>query len=380
MASTLVTFRERLARREVGKVLGLPEAVIEGKDSHSSLPASSLHKTYERLCQAIQGIPRHLGIHNGGMILTGTPLTSRLPTEPATMPDRVVVQWDKESLEDAGLVKIDLLGLRMLSAVSEAAHEVGVIDLETIPPDDPEVYELIARADTVGVFQVESRAQAQVLPQLQPTQFEDLVVSISLIRPGPVQGNMVHPYLRRRLKLEPVRYFHPLLEPALRETLGVILFQEQVLKVARDLGGFTPGQGELLRRALGSKSPLEAVAGFAAAFLEGAAQKGAPLETAAKVFTALKAFGGYSFPKSHAAAFAVLVYQSAWLKRYHPAAFYTALLNHQPMGFWSPAVLVNDARRHGIRVLNVDVNHSQGVCTPRRGHDTVGFGVCFAGE
>ncbi|MBE2193413.1 MAG: error-prone DNA polymerase [Anaerolinea sp.] len=363
MASTLVTFRERLARREVGKILGLPEAVIEGKDLHSSLPASPLHKTYERLCQAIQGIPRHLGIHNGGMILTGTPLTSRLPTEPATMPDRVVVQWDKESLEDAGLVKIDLLGLRMLSAVSEAAHEVGLTDLETIPPDDPEVYELIARADTVGVFQVESRAQAQVLPLLQPTQFEDLVVSISLIRPGPVQGNMVHPYLRRRLKLEPVHYFHPLLEPALRETLGVILFQEQVLKVARDLGGFTPGQGELLRRALGSKSPSEAVAGFEAAFLEGAAKKGAPLEVAAKVFTALKAFGGYSFPKSHAAAFAVLVYQSAWLKRYHPAAFYTALLNHQPMGFWSPAVLVNDARRHGICVLNVDMNHSQGVCT-----------------
>lgn len=363
MASTLVTFRERMARREVGKVLGLPQAVIEGRETNPSMITAPLHKHYDRLCQAILGIPRHLGIHNGGMILTRDPLTCRLPIEPATMPDRVVVQWDKESLEDAGLVKIDLLGLRMLSAVSEAAQQVGIPDLDAIPGDDPEVYELIARADTVGVFQVESRAQAQVLPLLQPTQFEDLVVSISLIRPGPVQGNMVHPYLRRRLKLEPVRYFHPLLEPALRETLGVILFQEQVLKVARDLGGFTPGQGELLRRALGSKSPQEAVAGFEAAFLEGAAQKGAPLEVAAKVFTALKAFGGYSFPKSHAAAFTVLVYQSAWLKRYHPAAFYTALLNHQPMGFWSPAVLVNDARRHGISILNVDLNRSQDVCT-----------------
>jgi error-prone DNA polymerase len=237
------------------------------------------------------------------------------------------------------------------------------------------VYELIASADTIGAFQVESRAQAQILPRLQPRRFEDLIVGISLIRPGPIQGDMVHPYLRRRLGLEPVTYAHPSLEPALAETLGVILFQEQVLKVTRDLAGLSPDQGERLRRALGGKRGEEKIEGFRDSFMEGTRARGVPEPVAEAVFTQLKAFGGYSFPKSHAAAFAVLVYQSAWLKRYHPAAFYTALLNNQPMGFWSPAVLVGDARRHGVRTLSVDVHRSQARCVLEG--DDIRLGFCY---
>jgi error-prone DNA polymerase len=210
---------------------------------------------------------------------------------------------------------------------------------------------------------VESRAQAQILPRLQPRTFNDIIVSISLIRPGPVQGNMVHPYLRRRVGEEEVTYPHPLLEDSLGETLGVVLFQEQVLKVTRDLAGFTPGQGELLRRALGSKNPQEAIKPFYEVFVEGALMRGVQREIVEEVWATLRAFAGYSFPKSHAAAFAVLVYQSAWLKYYYPAAFYVALLNNQPMGFWTPAVVVNDARRHEIEVLGVDIHQSDAICT-----------------
>jgi len=301
------------------------------------------------------------------MVITDTPLAKRVPTEPATMPGRIVVQWDKEALETVGLVKVDLLGLRMLSAIGKAVEIIYQItgeqvDLDHLSFDDRAVYAMIACADTIGVFQVESRAQAQVLPQLQPRCFEDLIIAISLIRPGPIQGDMVHPYLRRRLGVEPVTYPHPSLEPALAETLGVILFQEQVLKVARDIAGFTPGQGEMLRRALGHKRGEEAIQRLRDIFLVGAQERGVPQAVAEEVFVRLQAFGSYSFPKSHAAAFAVLVYQSAWLKRYHPAAFYTALLNNQPMGFWSPAVVVGDARRHAIRILPVDIHRSQARC------------------
>jgi error-prone DNA polymerase len=235
---------------------------------------------------------------------------------------------------------------------------------------------MIGQADTIGVFQVESRAQAQMLPRLRPRSFADLVVAISLIRPGPVQGNMVHPYLRRRAGLEPVTYLHPLLEPALAETLGIILFQEQVLKVARDLAGFTPGQGEQLRRALGAKRAEAEIEKFRAAFVAGATGRGVPAETAATVFDQLRAFGGYSFAKSHAAAFAVLVYQSAWLKRYHFAAFYAALLNNQPMGFWTPAVLVNEIKRKGIPLLPVSIHHSQAACTLEG--EGIRLGLCYA--
>lgn len=232
---------------------------------------------------------------------------------------------------------------------------------------------MISQADTLGVFQVESRAQTQMLPRLQPRCFNDLIVAISLIRPGPIQGNMVHPYLRRRLGLEPVTYLHPDLEPALAETLGVILFQEQVLKVARDLAGFSPGQGEQLRRALGAKHAGEAIERFREAFLTGAGARGVPADIAETVFAQLRAFGGYAFAKSHAAAFVVLVYQSAWLKKYHPAAFLVALLNNQPMGFWNPAVLVGDARRHGLPIWPVDIHRSQARCGVEAGGIRLGF-------
>jgi error-prone DNA polymerase len=322
--------------------------------------------------------PRHLGLHNGGMIITGSPLADRVPTEPATMPGRVVVQWDKEALEHVELVKIDLLGLRMLAAIAEAERMVAEIsgqspELDGLTCADPAIYDLIARADTIGIFQVESRAQAQILPRLKPCCFNDLIVTISLIRPGPIQGNMVQPYMRRRLGQEPVTYLHPRLEPILAETLGVILFQEQVLKVARDLAGFTPGQGEQLRRALGSKRGEAEIERFRAVFLAGAQANGVSTAVAETVFAQLRAFGSYSFAKSHAAAFAVLVYQSAWLKYYQPAAFYTALLNNQPMGFWSPAVLVGDARRHGIAILPVDIQQSQAKCVIEQAGIRLGF-------
>ena len=378
MACTLITFQARSARRDVGKALGLsPEAVQQALAVEEAGDNPALAQLLE-LCDQLDGYPRHLGIHNGGMIITGPPLAQRVPTEPATMPERWVVQWDKEALEEAGLVKIDLLGLRMLSAIAEAVETIAQLtdrrpDLDRLPFDDPAVYRMIARADTIGVFQVESRAQAQVLPQLKPVCFNDLVVSISLIRPGPLQGQMVHPYLRRRRGEEAVSCFHPLLEPALSETLGVILFQEQVLKVARDLAGFTAGQGEQLRRALGGKEAAARIARFRDAFIAGAVNKGVDPALAEEVFAKLRAFGGYSFPKSHAAAFAVLVYRSAWLKLYHPAPFAAALLNHQPMGYWSPAVLVNDAKRHGLGVWPLDIRRSAGKCTVEHGGIRLGL-------
>ena len=357
MACTFVTFRSRSARREVAMAFDLPPAVLAAEPP----PADPLVAQARALSARLIGLPRHLGLHNGGMVLSGPPLAGRLPTEPAAMPGRSVVQWDKAALEAAGLVKIDLLGLRMLSALTEAEQLAGPpLRLDRLSFDDPAVYELISRADTLGVFQVESRAQAQILPRIRPRNLADLVVTISLIRPGPIQGQMVHPYLRRRTGQEPVTYLHPRLEPALAETLGVILFQEQVLKVARDLVGFSPGQGELLRRALGSKAGPAAVAPFRTAFLQGAMANGVSIAIAETVFAQLAAFGSYAFAKSHAAAFAVIVYQSAWLKRYYPAALLCALLNCQPMGFWSPAVLVGDARRRGVPVLPLDIDRSQG--------------------
>jgi error-prone DNA polymerase len=380
MACTFVTFQARSAMRDVGKALGLPLALVDkaaksldthdagkvGEDANIDHP-EAWTQLFD-LCKQIDGFPRHLGIHNGGMVITGPPLADRLPTEPATMPDRVVVQWDKDSLEEAGLVKIDLLGLRMLSVLSDACDIIEQTtgarpDLDRLTFDDPAVYEMISNADTIGVFQVESRAQAQMLPRMRPRTFADIIIAISLIRPGPIIGQMVHPYLRRRLGEEPVSYLHPKLKLALEETKGVILFQEQVLKVARDLAGFTAGQGEILRRALGSKHAGELLAGLREAFITGAVRQGVPSDVAEDVFKRLQGFGSYSFPKSHAAAFAVVVYQSAWLRRYHPAAFLCAILNNQPMGFWQPSVIASDAKRHNIPVLPVDIHRSQGCCT-----------------
>ncbi len=382
MACTLVTFRARSAVRDVARALGFPPPLVERlSDSLDVGDADSVEgsrglvesfgpdlaeKPFQHLLRIVpqlDGIPRHTGIHNGGMVLAGPPLCELVPLEPATMPGRVVTQWDKDSLEGAGMIKIDLLGLRMLSAIEDAVTVVEAQtgerpDLDALPRDDPAVYDMLCRGETVGVFQVESRAQASLIPRFQPRTFADLVIEISLIRPGPIQAHMVHPYLRRRRGLEPVMYLHPLLEPALAETLGVIVFQEQVLKVARDLAGFTPGRAELLRRALSHKRAAERVTSFRNEFVAGAVARGVARGAAEQVFQQLEAFGGYAFPKSHAAAFTVLTYQSAWLRCYHPAAFFAALLRNQPMGFYPAHVVVSEARRCGVEIRPVDVEAS----------------------
>lgn len=381
MASTFVTFRTKSAINDVAKAFGFTpsmastvteawERYSENTDIHS-LSNQELQQILN-MCQQLKGLPRHLGIHNGGMIISEQALHMRVPTEPATIEGRYVVQFDKEGLEDVGIIKVDILGLRMLSAITEAEQLAGV-DLETLDYSDPSVYKMISTADTIGVFQVESTAQAQMLPRFQPKNFNDIIIAISLIRPGPIQGNMVHPYLRRRMGKEPVTYLHDLLIPALEETLGVILFQEQVLKVAHDFAGFTHGQGELLRRALGSKNALHLLDQLEDIFIAGAVKKGIASEIAKTVFNKLRGFGSYSFAKSHASAFAVLVYQSAWLRYYHPLAFFVALLNNQPMGFWKPSVIVTDAKRHGIKFLSVDIEKSEAKCSIERGRLRLGL-------
>ena len=375
MASTFVTFRTKSAIKDVAKIFGftasmadiLADAWERYSDNQTAITMSNEQlQQILSMVKQIKGLPRHLGIHNGGMIISEQPLYATLPTEPATMQDRYVVQFDKEGLEDLKIIKIDILGLKMLSAITEAEQLAG-INLETVEFNDPSVFEIISSADTIGVFQVESTAQKQMLPRFQPKTFNDIIIAISLIRPGPIQGNMVHPYLRRRMGKEPVTYLHELLIPALEETLGVILFQEQVLKIAHDFAGFTHGQGELLRRALGSKNSLHLIDQLEDVFIEGAIYKGVEKETARLVFEKLRGFGNYSFAKSHASSFAVLVYQSAWFRRYYPLPFFIALLNNQPMGFWQPSVIITDAQRHGIKVLSVDIEQSEAKCTIENG-------------
>jgi len=381
-ACTFVTFRARSAVRDVGRALGLPPALLErlvgaldvnNPQSVTESPTlqaamgadldSPLFQHLLRLVPQLDGLPRHLGIHNGGMVLSGPTLNTLIPLEPATLPGRIVTQWDKEGLEDAGYVKVDLLGLRMLSAIEDAVCIVAAMtgerpELERLTFDDPQVYDMLCRGETIGVFQLESRAQAELVRNFQPRCFADLTVEIALIRPGPLQANVVRPYLRRRYGQEPVRYVHPLLKPALAETLGVMIFQEQVLKVARDLAGFTPGQAEQLRRCLGRKRAEETLQQFKAQFLAGAQANGVPPKIIETVFVQMQAFGSYAFPKSHAAAFAVLTYHSAWLRCYHPVAFFAGLLRHQPMGFYSPRVIVDEARRCGIQIFGADVQAS----------------------
>ena len=393
MACTMVTFRARSALRDVGFALGFDEGLLQrasaGLDDYSAaaLPQSeSLRATlgddfhsprWQQLLQLaarLEGFPRHLGIHNGGMVLSTRPLAAQIPVEPATMEARTVVQWDKDSLELMGWIKLDVLGLRMLAAIADACALIDPPpDLAALTFDDPAVFDMLCRAETIGVFQVESRAQATLIPRFQPRSFTDLTVQVALIRPGPLQANMVHPYLRRREKSEPVTYLHALLEPALRETLGVILFQEQVLKVARDLAGFTPGEGELLRRALGHKRAGEQLQAFRARFLARAQARGVSAAIAGQAFEQLKAFGGYAFSKAHAAAFAVITYWSAWLRCHHPAPFFAGLLRQQPMGFYPAHVVLSDARRAGVRFLPVDLRHSQAGSTLQTGAVRLGL-------
>ncbi|MBN1642693.1 MAG: error-prone DNA polymerase [Anaerolineae bacterium] len=388
MVCNVVTYRARSALRDAAKALAFPPDVIDraakSLDTRSTvLAAEQIENALAAggdteakelpwhvladLLRAMEGVPRHLSIHVGGMLVTMSPLVEIVPLERATMPGRVVVQWDKYSVEDAGLIKVDLLALRTLGMVEEAVAHIRACgadppDLDQLPLDDPKIYETLQRADTIGCFQVESRAQMQMLPKLKPVCFGDVVIGISLVRPGPIQGNMVHPYLRRRRGDEPVVYAHPALQPILAETLGVMVFQEQVIRVAVAIARFTPAEADQLRRAISRNRSPEEMEALHERFVEKAQRNGVTHEVAEQVYGYLLAFSGYGFCKSHAAAFAHIAYQTLHLKVYYPAAFYCALLNHQPMGFYGPDILVGDARRHGVPVFLPDINHSQERC------------------
>jgi error-prone DNA polymerase len=391
LVASFSTYRSRGAIRDVGKALGLPAAELERlarlsegwnarkvgeelgllPDAEAKLE-SPRWRAFRELCGEIAGLPRHLSQHPGGMVISTRPLVELVPVEPAAMEGRQVCQWDKDSCADAGFLKIDLLGLGMLSAVEECVEQIvslrgQTIDLSRIPLDDADVYREIQEADTVGLFQIESRAQMQSLLRTRPENLDDLTVQVALVRPGPIQGKAVHPYIERRQRrredpgYEPP-YDHPLLAEPLRETLGVVVFQDQVLDVAIALAGFSVGEAEGLRRAMSRKRSEEALLAYRGRFLAGAAAKGVGVETAELVWSKLVGFSAFGFPKSHAAAFGLLAYQSAWLRHHYPGEFLCALLNAQPMGFYPPASLVRDAQRHGIEVRPPDVNLSDARC------------------
>ena len=344
-----------------------PQAELRPPDEHphrGSVAGLSDWERWLELCARIDGFPRHLSIHSGGMLVTAAPLIDIAPIERATMKDRVVVQFDKRDVETMKLIKLDLLGLGMLAAIDECIqlieHDCAVcLDLDHIPEEIPEVFEMLQAADTVGVFQVESRAQMQTLPKSRPQSLDDLVVEVAIIRPGPIQGNAVHPYLRRKQGIEPVTYLHPSLAPILRDTLGVILYQEQVMKIAIDVAGFTPAGSDGFRRAMGTWRSTREMEKLHEQFVEGCISvQGMPRDDAEELFRQCAAFASFGFAKSHAAAFARTAYESSFLKLFYPAQFVVGLINAQPMGFYPVEVLVNDAKRHGVAVLPVDVNRS----------------------
>ncbi|HJU66581.1 MAG TPA: OB-fold nucleic acid binding domain-containing protein, partial [Gemmatimonadaceae bacterium] len=326
-------------------------------------PGDRRVRALPRIVRGMHNIPRHRSIHVGGFVLTEEPLRTVVPIEPASMADRTVVQWDKDDVEAMGLVKIDLLGLGMLTLIQDCLKYVRqtrghTVDLAQLDFTDQAVYDDLCAADTIGIFQVESRAQMNTLPRLKPRCFYDLVVEVALIRPGPIQGEMVHPYLRRKAGEEPVTYPHPSLEPILKRTLGVPLFQEQGMQVAIAAAGFTPGEADNLRRAMGHKRSRERMAAICEKLIEGMARNGIPEDTARRIYQQINAFADYGFPESHAASFALLVYASAYLKHYYAPEFTAAILNAQPMGFYSPGTLIEDARRHGVTVLPIDATRS----------------------
>src|SRR5881296_2536492 len=395
------TYRLRSTVREIGKALDLPPGEIEQTakladrrsgggglaDELDQLPGFEGRRTaplWKELCELAEestGLPRHVSQHVGGMIISSRPLVELVPLERAAMEDRVVCQWDKDSCDDARFIKIDFLALGMLSLVEEcvelvAARSGTAPDLSRIDFDDPAVYDRICRGDTVGLFQIESRAQIQMLRRTRPKNLEDLAVEVAIVRPGPIVGGAVNPYVRRREEQRRAREAgrpyeppvdHPLLREALAETLGVILYQDQVLQVCQALAGFTAGQAEALRRAMSRRRSRELMAGFWEEFKDGAAVRGVPEATAQRVFTQVIAFSEFGFPKSHAAAFGLLAYQSAWLRHYHPAEYYTALFNNQPMGFYSLDVLGRDALHNGVEIRLPDVNASDVWCTIEKG-------------
>jgi error-prone DNA polymerase len=337
----------------------------DNPDPHLKAPLEGeLGERLFALCRRIDGFPRHMGIHSGGMVITRDPLVRVAPVEWATMRDRTIVQWDKDDLQDLGLIKIDLLGLGMLSLLREAfaIHERVSgerLKLHTIPQDDRATYAMIQKADTIGVFQIESRAQQSMLPRMKPACFYDIVMQVAIIRPGPIQGQMIHPFLRRRSGAEAVTYPHPKLKPVLERTLGVPLFQEQGMRMAVEAAGFSPAEADRLRRAMGHKRSHERMRELYPKLVEGMVENGIDRAAAEQLFHMLEGFADYGFPESHAASFALLAYESAYLKCHHPAVFAAAILNVQPMGFYSTEVLVNDARRHGVAVKPVAVNASE---------------------
>jgi error-prone DNA polymerase len=399
MVCEAICYRGRAAVRDAARVLGFSvqqaERLAEDIDQYDTArkaadrigegagatPLDPGDLRVRRLVQVVKGLnhlPRHRSIHVGGFVLSRDPLADVVPIEPASMADRTVIQWDKDDLGPVRLIKIDLLGLGMLTLLQDGIKLVrqtrGVaIDLATLPMDDPAVYDMICKADTIGVFQIESRAQMNTLPRLAPRKFYDLVVEVALIRPGPIQGEMVHPYLRRRAGEEPIDYPHPSLEPILERTLGIPLFQEQGMQVAIAAAGFTPGEADELRRAMGHKRSHERMAAISRKLIEGMSNNGIPPETARRIYNQISAFADYGFPESHAASFALLVYASSYLKHYFHAEFTCALLNAQPMGFYAPGTIVEDARRHGVEVRGVDVVRSEWDCTIEDGALRIGF-------
>jgi error-prone DNA polymerase len=388
MTADVITYRNRMAAREMGKALGFdPEtlnrisaavATWEFRDENDTLDRRfrdagldlnhpRLRKYYE-LCLAAQDMPRHLGQHSGGMVICQGQLDSVVPLEPASMPGRVVVQWDKEDCADMGIIKVDLLGLGMMAVLKDSIelirdHYHEEIDLAHLPQDDSEVYSALQQADTVGLFQVESRAQMSCLPRLRPKRFYDIVVQVAIIRPGPIVGQMVNPFLQRRQGKEEVTYAHPSLEPVLKRTLGVPLFQEQLLRMAMVVANFSGGEAEDLRRAMGFKRSQARMKEIEAKLRAGMTQNKIPPQAQEEIILSITSFALYGFPESHAASFALIAYASAFLKCHYLAAFTAALLNNQPMGFYSPATIVKDAQRHGLKVLPVDVTKSEWNCT-----------------
>ena len=388
MTANVITYRGRLAAREMGKVLSFDTETLdrlsglvgswEYKDPSDTLERQfgqagfdlrhPRMRKYFALCLAVQDLPRHLGQHSGGMVICQGQLDSVVPLEPASMPGRVVVQWDKEDCADMGIIKVDLLGLGMMAVLEDCLHLIPEhygeeVDLAHLPPDDPEVYSALQKADTIGMFQIESRAQMSCLPRLRPANFYDIVVQVAIIRPGPIVGEMVNPYIKRRQGREPVHYPHPSLEPALARTLGVPLFQEQLLRMAMIAAGFTGGEAEELRRAFGFKRSEARMRDIEVKLRAGMQRNGITPEAQEEIIHSITSFALYGFPESHAASFALLAYASAYLKTHYLAAFTAALLNNQPMGFYSPATIVKDAQRHGLKIKPIDVMKSEWLCT-----------------
>jgi error-prone DNA polymerase len=388
MTANVITYRSRMASREMGKALGFDPETLDKvsaavstweyrdandtfdhrfRDAGLDLNHPRLRKYFE-LCVAVQDLPRHLGQHSGGMVICQGQLDSVVPLEPASMPGRVVVQWDKEDCADLGIIKVDLLGLGMMAVLEDSLqlihnHHGEEVDLAHLPADDPTVYSVLQRADTIGMFQIESRAQMSCLPRLRPKCFYDIVVQVAIIRPGPIVGQMVNPYLRRRMGREPVNHLHPSLEPVLARTLGVPLFQEQLLRIAMVAANFTGGEAEELRRAMGFKRSQARMKDIEARLRSGMERNGIAREAQEQIILSITSFALYGFPESHAASFALIAYASAYLKCHYLAAFTAALLNNQPMGFYRPATIVKDAQRHGLKVLPIDVMKSEWQCT-----------------